>query len=283
VSEHFGFRAGKRPPPAADMPVYSLITIVRNAAGTLERTLESVARQTYPALEYIVVDAGSTDGTVELLRRHEDIISYWCSEPDAGAADGANKGVLKATGRYIGFVYADDWLPDDFVEQTVASFARTGADFVFGDMNFHKDGEFLFKLPGDPDYRRKMSYRGPVMNFPSLSATADVYKKVGLYDLAYKVSPDYDWLFRVHRGGCEGAYDPLIGYDFRIGGNSTLNNITGYVENAQSNIRHGGKPVPIWAFAALKIAFHTFDDWLRDHVSARTYVRIRNIRKAITG
>lgn len=283
MSEHFGFRPGKRPPPAPDMPVYSLITMMRNAAGTLEKTLESVARQTYPAIEYIVVDAASTDGTVDILRRYEHLFSFWCSEPDKGAIDGANKAILKATGRYIGFVYADDWLPDDFVEKSVAAFARTGADFVFGDMNFHKDGEFLFRLPGDPDYRRKMSYRGPVMNFPSLSATAQVYEKIGLYDPAYKVSPDYEWLFRVHRGGCEGAYDPAIGYDFRIGGNSTRHNITGYVENALANVRLGANPVPVWAFALLKMAFHTFDDWLRDHVSARTYVRIRNFRKAITG
>lgn len=283
MSENFSFRPGKRPPPSADMPLYSLITIVRNAAGTLARTLESVARQTYPAIEYIVVDAASTDGTVDILRQHEHLISHWCSEPDGGHADGANKGVRQATGRYIGFVYADDWLPDDFVEKTVAAFQRTGADFVFGDMNFHKDGELLFKLPGDPDYRRKMAYRGPVMNYPSLSAGAHVYAKVGLFDPSYKVSPDYEWLFRVHRSGCNGVHDPSIEYNFQIGGHSTKNNANGYLENARANISHGGNPLPIWAFAIVKIAFHTLDDMLRDIVPGRVYARIRALRKAITG
>lgn len=279
----FGFRPGQRPPPPPDVPLYSLITIVRNGAGTVERTLRSVARQTHPAIEYIVVDAASTDGTVEILRRHESLISRWCSEPDAGHADGANKGIAQATGRFIGFVYADDWLPDDFVERSVAALSRGTHDFVFGDIRFHKDGDYAFTLAGDPDYRSKMSYRVPTMNFASLSACAHVYERAGLYDTAYRVSPDNEWLLRIHRAGCVGVHDPAVVYNFSFGGHSTRNNFKLYVETARAAVRHGGDPLKAWAFAGTKIAFHTVDGMVRDRVSAATYARLRAIRKTLTG
>jgi len=283
MSVHFGFRPGKRPPPQPELPIYSLITIVRNAAGTLERMLQSVERQAYPAIEYIVVDAGSTDGTVEILQRHEHLISRWCSEPDGGHADAANKGVREATGRFIGFVYADDTLTDDFVEKTVGVLSKGTHDFVFGDMNLFKDGEFAFKLFGDPDYKSKMGDRVPVMNFPTVSACAHVYQKAGLYDTNYKVAPDNDWLLRVHRAGFEGVYDPGVVYNFSFGGHSTKHISRIYIETARSAVRHGGNPVKAWGFASARIAFHTLDAVLRNTVSVSTYARIRAIRKSITG
>lgn len=284
MSENFSFRPGKRPPPAADMPLYSLITIVRNAARTLERTLESVARQTYPAIEYIVVDAASTDGTVDILRRHEHLISHWCSEPDDGHADGANKGVRQATGRYIGFVYADDWLPDDFVEKTVAAFQRTGADFVFGDMNFYEaNGDHVLTLYGDPNYKQKISYWIPIMNFPTLSAAACVYEKAGYYDPHYRVVPDNDWIFRIDRAGFTGAHDTAIVYNFTWGGHSSAHHRKIYTETAQSALRNGCSPWKVLPYALLKLAFHTVDHMLRRALPTSLYVRVRAMRKAITG
>ncbi|HYH21265.1 MAG TPA: glycosyltransferase family 2 protein [Azospirillum sp.] len=280
---HFGFRPGKRPPPPPELPLYSLITIVRNAADTLERTLQSVERQTYPAVEYIVVDAGSTDGTVDILKKYEHLITYWCSEPDGGHADAANKGVKQAAGRFIGFVYADDWLADDFIEKTADILSNGKYDYVFGDMNLIKDGEFAFRLLGDPNFKSKLSYRVPVMNFPTVSACAHVYQKAGLFDMAYKVAPDNDWLLRVHKAGFEGKYDPRIISNFSFGGHSTKNIGTVYIETARSAVRYGANPVKAWGFAGIKIAFHTLDGLLRDSVSLSTYVRIRAIRKSITG
>jgi glycosyltransferase involved in cell wall biosynthesis len=283
MMEHFGFRPGRRPPPEAGRPLYTLITIVRNAAATIESTLRSVARQTYPAIEYIVVDAGSTDGTVEILRRYDHLISAWCSEPDKGHADGQNKGVAIAQGTFIGFVYADDWLPDDFVEKSVAALTESDADFVFGDMDYHTDGVFLFTILGDPDYRKRITYRAPVMNYPTLTAHRRVFAGAGRFNPAYKVAPDYEWLFRVDRAGFIGRHDSSIRYNFALGGNSSQNATQGILEVVRALRGLGANPLRVWPYALVKIAFHGVDERLRLWVSPTIYARIRAVRKAITG
>lgn len=283
MSAHFGFRPGLRPAPPPGIPVYSLITIVRNAAHTLERTLQSVARQTYPAFEYIVVDAGSTDGTVDILKQYEHLITLWCSEPDRGHADGQNKGMSKATGKFIGAVYADDWLEDDFIEKSVMALASGQADFVFGDMKHYTDGEYVFTIKGDGNYQEKILYRAPTMNFPTVSACSYVFEGAGVFDPEYKVAPDYEWLFRVHNAGFKGVYDPQVCYNFSFGGHSTRHINKAVIEVARALTRNGGNPLKIWGYAGVKMAFHAVDDLFRDLFSPAAYSRIRAIRKSITG
>lgn len=282
-ADHFGFRPGARPAVPAGLPLYTLITIVRDAAGTIEKTLRSVERQTYPAIEYIVVDAASTDGTVDILRRYEHLISHWCSEPDRGHADGQNKGVAIAKGQFIGFVYADDWLPEDFVEKSVAALADGRIDFVFGDMDYYVNGEFVFTIRGDGDYRRRITYRAPTMNYPTLSAHRRVFEGAGLFDPAYRVAPDYEWLFRVHRAGFQGRHDPAVRYHFALGGNSTRHITRATVEVARALCGLGANPLRVWAYAGLKIAFHAVDDLIRNHSSPALYARVRALRRAFSG
>jgi len=91
-------------------PLVSIITVVLNGAETLERTLRSVFEQGFEDLDYVVIDGGSTDGSVDIIRRYESRIGYWCSEPDSGLYDAMNKGVRAARGKWILFLGADDEL-----------------------------------------------------------------------------------------------------------------------------------------------------------------------------
>ena len=90
----------------------SIITVSYNAAKTIEQTISSVVNQTYQDIEYIIIDGGSTDGTMDIIRKYEDRIAYWISEPDKGIYDAMNKGIDVATGDYVYFLGADDRLVD---------------------------------------------------------------------------------------------------------------------------------------------------------------------------
>lgn len=99
--------------PGAEAPILSIITVVRNGAATIEACIGSVAAKGFPGMEYIVIDGGSTDGTTAILSRHQDSISTWTSEPDAGIYDAMNKGVQRAKGDWILFLGCDDTLAAD--------------------------------------------------------------------------------------------------------------------------------------------------------------------------
>ena len=113
-------------------PLVSIITITYNAAATLERTIESIERQDYDRIEYIVIDGASTDGTLQIIQRHMSGISYMISERDSGLYDAMNKGMAAATGDYLWFVNAgDEIFASDTVSRMMA--AEPDADVYYGD------------------------------------------------------------------------------------------------------------------------------------------------------
>ena len=109
-------------------PKISIITVCYNCAKTIERTIKSVLSQSYPLVEYIIVDGNSNDGTVDVIRKYEQSISFWLSEPDKGIYDAMNKGIDAATGELIGFINADDFYADGAVEAIAKRYIETNAD-----------------------------------------------------------------------------------------------------------------------------------------------------------
>jgi glycosyltransferase involved in cell wall biosynthesis len=196
--------------PPGDPPLVSIITVSWNAAPTIARTIESVQGQGFPSIEQIFIDGGSTDGTLEHVRRLMRPRDYLLSEPDRGISDAFNKGVSLARGRYIQFLNADDWLSPDQIERAVALLQRSGADYVFGDLVFYEDGRPRHAFVGDPAYARAIHRRMPAIGHPTVLATHDLFEQVGLFDLSLKNAMDYDWLYRVHRAGGRGAYGAEI-------------------------------------------------------------------------
>ena len=195
--------------PGAGEPRVSIATVVRNAARTLERTIESVLAQTFRSLEYVIIDGASSDGTTDLIRRHQDRIAYWVSEPDRGISDAFNKGVAATRGAYVGLLNGDDWMPPGQVQIAVAALERSGAAFAFGDVLYHDlDGRPTHLVRGDPDYAARIAYRMPDVHHPTMLVRRSVYDAVGLFDPAYAIAMDYDWLQRAHRAGFRGVYVP---------------------------------------------------------------------------
>ncbi|WP_084717421.1 glycosyltransferase family 2 protein [Vibrio rhizosphaerae] len=223
-----------------DMPLVSIITICRNASLTLEKTIESVIEQTYPNIEYLIIDGDSTDGTLDIIKHHEDCIDLWISEPDDGATDAINKGFTICSGEFIFLLNADDYITSDFISNAVESFDED-CDFVFGDCligNF--GGDYSRRLQGDKNYIKKIAYTMPRINQPTIVFKKQCLDTVGLYDTAKKVAPDYDWLVRGYVKNITGKYtDKLVTY-FALDGNSDKYYYKGLSEVRESSLRYAG-------------------------------------------
>ena len=126
-----GSRGESHARPADKARLASIVTITFNSQKTLNRTIDSVLGQTYPDIEYIVIDGGSTDGTLDILRARDNDIDFWLSEPDAGISDAFNKGISLAHGAYVALVNSDDWLEPTHISTAVDVLLRTTAGFVF--------------------------------------------------------------------------------------------------------------------------------------------------------
>ena len=124
----------------------SIVTVSYNAVLTIEQTILSVINQTYPNVEYIIIDGGSTDGTVDIIKKYADKIAYWVSEPDKGIYDAMNKGGLKATGDFIQFLNAGDWFENEYVIEKIFKDWYKRVDVIYGDMIIRRsDGVYYAK------------------------------------------------------------------------------------------------------------------------------------------
>lgn len=136
----------------------SVVTVCYNAADTIEKTMLSVLNQTYHDIEYIIIDGGSTDGTVEIIRKYADRIAYWVSEPDKGIYDAMNKGIKVATGEWINFMNAGDSLfSRDTLQQFIESYPHM--DVVYGYAMYMTQGRsFRFKNSPMSEIEKKMPF-----------------------------------------------------------------------------------------------------------------------------
>lgn len=182
-------------------PKVSVITVCLNAAETLEDTFISVANQAYDNIEYIVIDGGSTDGTLDLIHKYEKHISYWNSSPDSGIYDAINNGLARCTGELIGIINADDWYDAGAVQAVVRAFAANPKAGVF-----HGALTLVY-----PDKRIKQVFpsarqtdrlrRSMIIHHPTCFIRRDVYEKWGRFNLQYKIAADYELLLRFYSQG----------------------------------------------------------------------------------
>src|SRR2546426_4162570 len=171
----------------------SVITVTFNSVKTIDRTIDSIAGQIYPNVEYIVVDGGSADGTVDRLRAHSGDIDLWISEPDRGISDAFNKGIALAAGEYIALVNSDDWLDSMHLSNAVEELRRTGADFVFGDLMLHAtDGRPAHVLRGEQSYGKRLAYAMPHINHPTVVCRRALYEVHGLFEVTLSSAMDYE-------------------------------------------------------------------------------------------
>ncbi len=141
-------------------PLMSIITVVFNGEKFLEQTIQSVINQTYKNIEYIIIDGGSTDGTLDIIKKYKDKIDYWASEKDEGIYDAMNKGIKVAKGKYLAFINADDWYEDNALNHVFSAYSQNqNIDFFYGNLNFIKDGGEVVLWKGNKGFKGDYVFR----------------------------------------------------------------------------------------------------------------------------
>ena len=190
---------GTLPAAAPGTPLVSVITVCWNSAATIEQTIRSVRAQDYPAIDYVVVDGHSTDGTLDILRRHADSIDYFVSEPDKGIYDAMNKGIELARGELIVMLNSDDWYEPDAVRRLVEAWTASGCDFV-GALARYVNADGSSHVLPSMRYDRSVLLRMPLRHETMLIPAA-LYDRIGPYDLGFPIIADYELTVRLYLAG----------------------------------------------------------------------------------
>lgn len=176
----------------------SIITVSWNSNQTIKDTIESVIAQTYDDIEYIVVDGGSTDGTIETVKSYGNQIAQFVSEPDNGIYDAMNKGVGLATGDIVGILNSDDHFCDkNIVKQVVDKFLSSRAGVVLTNVCMMSNEGKVFRNYEAYDLNKRVMRFGFAPPHPGAFIAKEVYTRVGLYDTSFKISADFDFFLRI--------------------------------------------------------------------------------------
>lgn len=223
----------------------SIITICFNSEKYIEQTILSVLNQNWPDLEYIIIDGGSKDKTISIIKKYEKYLSYWVSEPDRGISNAFNKGILKATGDWIGILNSDDFYePDTFKNLKKIINNNSNKEMICGSLNrVSIDLNKIIAIdhplinPEKPDQF--------IMTHPATFVKKETYKKIGIFDENYKLAMDYDFFLRAIKNGIQPYCSDIILATQRVGGRSQYFIIKALSEKYISLIKNGFNKPPV--------------------------------------
>ena len=204
------------------VPLVTIITVVFNGEKHLEQTIQSVISQTYDNVEYIIIDGGSTDGTVDIIRKYEEVIDYWVNEPDAGISDAMNKGISLATGILINHLHAGDkFAADTTLSSVVSSYNSEGWRWCFGNQ--------LLRSPTDnaivgcfcpPKFSQKLLHIVNTIPHSTVFSERALIEEVNGFDNNYKCAMDYHLWLRFTQLSKPKQFDYATA-EFLLGGRSS--------------------------------------------------------------
>ena len=183
-------------------PKISIITASYNSVRTIEQTIASVLCQTYPDIEYIIIDGGSTDGTVEVIEKYADRIAYWVSEPDRGIYHAFNKGVRAATGDYVEFLGSDDALAGPRAIEQIAGYLADDVDILSCCAWFVLGGTGKQRLGTNAYARNPATYHGGMVPHGAMF-TKRTLQLARPFDESYRIAADYKFFLQCY-------YDPIV-------------------------------------------------------------------------
>lgn len=216
---------------ALTAPKISVITATWNCVDTIRDCLDSIASQTYPHIQHVVIDGASIDGTVDLLRNQQHRLATFISEPDKGIYDALNKGIAQVSGDIVGFLHADDvYASPNVLANVAAAFADPTVQAVYGDLQYvqKENIDKVVRYWQSGAFSPAMLARGWMPPHPSLYVRRGWYERIGGFDIGYRISADYFSILQLFsQPGFKTVYLPLVLVKMRIGGesNRSLRNI----------------------------------------------------------
>ena len=203
------------------IPLISVITVVYNGDKHLQQTIDSVYNQTYKNIEYIIIDGGSTDNTINIIKQNEEKISYWVSEPDDGLYHAMNKGINVANGELIGLINSDDWYELNATELVVEAYLKYPTKKIFHGYRYDvlENGERKEYRFDNSGFRFK--YYGMTYSHPSMFISKEVYKD-NRYNTKFKIYSDYQLILKAFlKNPNDFCYIEKPLANFRLGGISS--------------------------------------------------------------
>ena len=196
-------------------PFFSIVTVVYNGEKYLEETILSVINQPYNNIEYIIIDGGSTDATIEIIQKYEKKIDYWVSEPDKGIYYAMNKGIRVANGEFIAFINADDWYEKDILKNISMKMKENQSiDFFYGDLNFIKtNGEVTI-------WKGNTGIQGLSIPHPTIFIRTKILKK-SPFNIEFKIVADAELTLRLFHQDIKSLYINKVVSTFRNAGVSS--------------------------------------------------------------
>jgi len=190
-------------PDGSPWPRVSIVTPSYNQGEFIEETIRSVLLQGYPNLEYIIMDGGSTDGTVEIIRGYESHLAYWVSEPDEGQTQAINKGFRMCTGDLVAWQNSDDYYLPGAFEKIADAYEAREADVYFGHKyNVNRDGHIVRPMCYTPYSLTANVYEGSVIANQSAFWRRELFDRLGYLDQSLHYAMDYEFFLRLGLNGC---------------------------------------------------------------------------------
>ncbi|MCK4678322.1 MAG: glycosyltransferase [Bacteroidales bacterium] len=252
-----------------DISTLSIITVVLNDAEAFENTFHNVRNQKFEGIQYIIIDGNSSDGTIELIKKYEEHIDYWSSEPDNGIYDAMNKGIARANGEWIMFLNAGDTFYNDHILTDIFSEDLSDVDVIYGDSIADYGSFSICQKAGN----LKDLWRGMRFNHQSVIVKTELLKRRP-FNLKFSIGADFDFIYHQYLQKKKFKYFPLPISVFDVNGISNKRPVKSFCQHVQIVRTHHSTSFTRTLFYGLKWIWLSAMTVVRIVLPVRLYLRI---------